>query len=257
MIDTHTHIYTKEFTSDVNDVILRAKESGVSKILLPNVDVDSLDKIADLCDKNIGVCYPMYGLHPTDMTTDYENELKRIFDFAERRGDMVGVGEIGLDLYWSDELKEEQEKAFRWQVEYALKHDMPMSIHIRNAFGMFWSIIVDYRAEDIKGVLHCFSGTEDDARRVMSEFPNLMFGVNGTITYKKSQLPEIFRKLIPVERFLLETDAPYLSPVPHRGKRNEPSNLIYIRDYLGEIYGVDASVIEHKTDENAKRLFKM
>lgn len=257
MIDTHTHIYTKEFTSDVNDVILRAKESGVSKILLPNVDVDSLDKIADLCDKNIGVCYPMYGLHPTDMTTDYENELKRIFDFAERRGDMVGVGEIGLDLYWSDELKEEQEKAFRWQVEYALKHDMPMSIHIRNAFDMFWSIIVDYRAEDIKGVLHCFSGTEDDARRVMLEYPNLMFGVNGTITYKKSQLPEIFRKLIPLERFLLETDAPYLSPVPHRGKRNEPSNLIYIRDYLGEIYGVDASVIEHKTDENAKRLFKM
>lgn len=257
MIDTHTHIYTKEFTADVDDVIANAQSNGVSKILLPNVDVKSLTHIAELCDKYPGVCYPMYGLHPTDMTKDYEQELSTIFTFAEQRGDMVGVGEIGLDLYWSDELKAEQEQAFRLQVDYAIKHRLPMSIHIRNAFDMFWNIMNDYNPSDIEGVLHCFSGDEDDARRAVEHYPNLMFGVNGTITYKNSKLPEIFRKLIPLSRVLLETDAPYLSPIPNRGKRNEPSNLLYVRDFLGLIYEKKAEEICRETDKNACQMFKI
>lgn len=132
-----------------------------------------------------------------------------------------------------------------------------MSIHIRNAFDMFWNIMNDYNPSDIEGVLHCFSGDEDDARRAVEHYPNLMFGVNGTITYKNSKLPEMFRKLIPLSRVLLETDAPYLSPIPNRGKRNEPSNLLYVCDFLGLIYEKKAEEISRETDKNACQMFKI
>lgn len=257
MIDTHTHIYTKEFTDDIEEVITRAQERGVTKILLPNVDVESLEHISALCQKYRGICYPMYGLHPTDMTKNFRDELQTIFGYAEQRGDMIGVGEIGLDLYWSDELKVEQEEAFRWQIDYAITHALPMSIHIRNAFEMFWHIMEDYNPTDIRGVLHCFSGGDIDAKRTIEDYPHLMLGVNGTITYKKSTLPATFGKYVPLNRVLLETDAPYLSPIPHRGKRNEPSNLVYVCDFLSTIYGVSAEEISRQTDENARILFKI
>ena len=257
MIDTHTHIYTKEFSEDIDIVIARAIESGVKKILLPNVDVGSLQQIDELCRRYEGVCYPMYGLHPTDMTKNYKQELETIFTFAEQKGNMVGVGEIGLDLYWSEELRYEQEQAFRWQVDYAIKHQKAMSIHIRNAFDMFWQIMDDYNPKDIRGVLHCFSGTSEDAYIVITEFPNLLIGVNGTITYKKSTLPDIFREHVPLDRVVIETDAPYLSPVPNRGKRNEPSNLVYVCECLAQIYHVEAQEISQKTDENACSMYKI
>ena len=229
----------------------------MKKILLPNVDVGSLQQIDELCRRYEGVCYPMYGLHPTDMTKNYKQELETIFTFAEQKGNMVGVGEIGLDLYWSEELRYEQEQAFRWQVDYAIKHQKPMSIHIRNAFDMFWQIMDDYNPKDIRGVLHCFSGTSEDAYIVITEFPNLLIGVNGTITYKKSTLPDIFREHVPLDRVVIETDAPYLSPVPFRGKRNETSYVKRVAVRLAELYDTEIGEVEQQTTLNALKVFKI
>ena len=257
MIDTHTHIDGEEFEDDRDAIIERAKEAGVSHILLPNIDMMSLLAMDEACNMYGDICSPMYGLHPTSVAEDYNEQLDAIFAAAELDRRMVGIGEIGLDLYWDDKFKVEQADAFAWQVDYAIKKGLPMSIHIRNAFELMYEVFGRFDKSKLIGSLHCFSGSREDAIRCVREYPNMMYGVNGTFTYKKSLLPSIFSEVIPIEKVLLETDAPYLSPGKYRGKRNEPSYLPMVVEKLSEAYGISTRDVERITDENAKRLFHL
>lgn len=257
MIDTHTHIDGEEFEQDRNEVISKAKEAGITHILLPNIDTMSLLAMDESCNLYPDICHPMYGLHPTSVADDYKQQLEYIFAAADVDKRIVGVGEIGLDLYWDDKYKAEQAEAFKWQIDYAIKHQKPMSIHIRNAFELMYDVFQNFEAEKLVGSLHCFSGTIDDAKKCTEKYPNLMYGVNGTFTYKNSPLPQIFAEVIPLEKVLLETDAPYLSPLPNRGKRNEPSNLKFVLKKVAETYNISLAEAEQITDANAHRLFNI
>lgn len=257
MIDTHTHIDGEEFETDRDEIITRAKAAGVSHILLPNIDMMSLLAMDEACNMYGDICCPMYGLHPTSVSEDYREQLDAIFSAADVDKRIVGVGEIGLDLYWEDKYKKEQAEAFAWQIDYAIKKNLPMSMHIRNAFELMYEVFERFDREKLVGSLHCFSGTREDAQRCMKQYPNLMYGVNGTFTYKNSSLPDIFANEIPLDKVLLETDAPYLSPGKYRGKRNEPSYLPLVVEKLSEVYGKTPKEIEGITDENAIRLFHL
>ena len=257
MIDTHTHIDGEEFEQDRDEVIARAKSVGVSRILLPNIDTMSLLAMDEACNLYPEICLPMYGLHPTSVDADYQQQLECIYAAANVDKRIVGVGEIGLDLYWDDTFRQQQADAFKWQINYAIEHHLPMSIHIRNAFDLMYEVFEQFDPQLIVGSLHCFSGTAADAQRCTSTYPNLMYGVNGTFTYKKSELPQIFANYIPINKVLLETDAPYLSPLPNRGKRNEPSYLPLVLQKLSEAYQLSADEVEQITDNNARQLFRL
>lgn len=254
MIDTHTHIYSKEFAADRDAVVARARRAGLSAIVLPNEDDTSLEALASMCDEYAGYCFPLYGLHPTELTADYRGQLERIFAFAEQRADAKGVGEIGLDLYWDKTKAAEQAEVFAWQIDYAIAHNLPMSIHCRNAYELLFQVFEQFSAAALRGSLHCFSGSAADAQRIVTDYPNMVLGVNGTVTYKNSELPAIYQD-VPLQRIVLETDAPYLSPVPMRGKRNEPSYVPFVAQRLAEIYGLPVSEVEKITDQNARRVF--
>ena len=257
MIDTHTHIDGEEFEQDRDEIIARAKQAGVSRILLPNIDTMSLLAMDESCNLYPDICSPMYGLHPTSVDADYQQQLQFIFEAAKVDKRIVGIGEIGLDLYWNDTFCQQQADAFKWQINYAIEHHLPMSIHIRNAFDLMYEVFSQFNSQLLVGSLHCFSGSDADAKRCISSYPNLMYGVNGTFTYKKSELPRIFAENIPIDKVLLETDAPYLSPIPHRGKRNEPSYLPLILQKLSEVYELPVDEVEQITDNNARQLFKL
>lgn len=255
MIDTHTHIYSAVFDVDREAIVAAARQAGITTMLQPNVDDTTLEQLNQLC-RQYPDCLPLYGLHPTDMRDDYHEQLRKIFAFAEAQGNSVGVGEIGLDLYWEKDKLNEQIDALEWQINYALEHDMPMSIHCREAYPQLREVMVHFDAQKIHASLHCFSGTADDAEYFVSTYPNVMFGFNGSCTYKNSKLPDIVRR-IPVDRLLIETDAPYLAPIPVRGKRNEPGNLIYIVTKLAELAQVDVELLKQQTTDNATRLFRL
>lgn len=258
MIDTHTHIYGAEFSQDIELVIQRAIDVNCRGIILPATNERSIDEVEYLCDKYPTVCYPMFGLHPTDIEVErweeqLENILSRIQMSAEK---LVGVGEIGLDLHYGDDTIEAQRVAFEKQLLLARDLGKPVSMHIRDAYGEFWPIVSKFGKDDICGSLHCFSGSLDDAQKALSMFPHLVLGVGGTLTYKKSTLPEIV-KHIPIQRIVIETDAPYLAPTPLRGKRNEPSYLTYVIDFLSDVYEISREEVERITDENARRVFSL
>lgn len=255
MIDTHTHIYSAVFDADRDAVVASARQSGITAMLQPNVDDTTLEALNNLC-RQYPDCLPLYGLHPTDMREDYHEQLRRIFDFAEQQGNSIGVGEIGLDLYWEKEHLNEQIDALEWQINYALEHDMPMSIHCREAYPQLRDVMSHFDAAKFHASLHCFAGTADDAEYFVANYPNVMFGFNGSCTYKNSKLPDIVRR-IPTDRLLIETDAPYLAPIPVRGKRNEPSNLLYIVSKLAELAQVDVETLKQLTTDNATRLFRL
>lgn len=257
MIDTHTHIFAEEFVDDVPLVIERAQKEGVKAILLPNEDEQSLEALAKMCDDYVGYCFPLYGLHPTEVRDNYQQQLNEIFAFAEAKANMIGVGEIGLDLYWDDSNKEQQIKAFEWQIDYSINHQLPMSIHCRNAYGLLFDILSEFNSNKIYGSLHCFSGSAEDAEKAVNKYPHLMFGINGSFTYKKSAMPQIFQSIIPTSRIVLETDAPYLSPVPKRGQRNEPANLSLLLPFVAKNYGVTMAEMENITEQNATKLFRI
>ncbi|MDO4461757.1 MAG: TatD family hydrolase [Bacteroidia bacterium] len=258
MIDTHTHIYGSEFVQDIDLVVSRAKEANCKHIILPATNENSIEEVAKLCAKYPDICKAMYGLHPTDIEIErWEEQLDNIVSRIEmERGEIIGVGEIGLDLHYGDETIGAQRVAFERQLVLARDLDLPVSMHIRDAYEEFWPIISRFGEDEIRGSLHCFSGSLEDAQRALEMFPKLVLGVGGTLTYKKSTLPEIF-KHIPLERVVIETDAPYLAPVPLRGKRNEPAYLTHVIDMLSDIYEKSCSEIERITDENACRVFAL
>lgn len=258
MIDTHTHIYGAEFTQDIDLVIRRAVEANCKNIILPATNEGSIDAVEALRDKYPQVCKAMYGLHPTDIEIErWEEQLDNVLSRIQMSQDkIVGVGEIGLDLHYGDETIEAQRVAFEKQLLLARDLGLPVSMHIRDAYDEFWPIINKFEKDEVCGSLHCFSGTIEDAEKALSMFPHLVLGVGGTLTYKKSTLPEII-KHVPIQRIVIETDAPYLAPVPLRGKRNEPAYLTHVIDMLSDIYERSREEVERITDENARRVFSI
>lgn len=255
IIDTHAHLYGEEFTEDIGQVLERARENGVGKIFLPNIDEASIGEMNRLVEKYPGYLYPMMGLHPTDLTEDYQQVLRRMEELVAAPGHpYIGIGEVGLDYYWDDSMKKEQLAAFDFQVQLALKYDLPLMIHSRSAHADLVRVLQVYREEPLRGVFHSFVGTPEEAAELLS-FEHFALGINGIVTFKKSDLPATLSAAVPVHRLVLETDSPYLAPVPWRGKRNESSYLPQVVRKLSEIYTLSEEEVIRYTTETALKIF--
>lgn len=252
IIDTHSHIYQPDFDNDIEDVILRAKQAGVINILLPNIDVESINRVTDLSNKYAGYCLPMMGLHPTSVSTDWKSDLNTI-KTELKQGGYIAVGEIGIDLYWDKSLVEEQKQAFEEQLRWSADYNLPVVIHSRDAITECIECVKNVGEDNLRGVFHSFGGTSDELEAVLA-LQNFYIGINGVVTFKNSGLSTVL-KVADLSRIVLETDAPYLSPVPYRGKRNESSYVLRVAECLSNIYGVSLAEVAHVTTRNAKKIF--
>jgi TatD DNase family protein len=251
LIDTHAHIYTDAFDDDRDTVIQEAVSRGIGKILMPNIDAESLPDVLRVAVQYPFVCYPMNGLHPTSVNHDYKRQLD-ILGEAYTVNTFTGVGEIGIDLFWDKTFLEQQKDAFREQLKIARSLKLPAIIHVRESFNEVYTILNEEQDGTLKGIFHCFSGSAADAQKVIDAGFNL--GIGGVVTYKNSQLPEIL-KHVDLSEIVLETDAPWLTPVPHRGKRNECSYLIYTAQKMAEIYDLSMEEIAAATTRNTLKIF--
>jgi TatD DNase family protein len=254
LIDTHTHIFSEEFDSDLAETMQRAEAMGVKKFCLPNIDVESMERLHALVKKQPANCYPMMGLHPTSVGPDYRQALETIKAQFEKQK-YIAVGEIGLDLYWDKIYLQEQIQAFEEQLQWSIDLNLPVAIHTREAFPYVFESIYKIGSEKLRGVFHSFGGSRQELEEAL-RCKNFMIGINGVITYKKADFRD-YLPLCPIERILLETDAPYLSPVPYRGKRNEPAYILNVVEKLSEVYRLPVETIAQKTTENAIRLFNL
>lgn len=250
-IDTHSHLYAEEFDIDRNEIIKKAIEVGVKKILLPNCNSETVGVMLALEKQFPENCFSMMGLHPCYVKENVEEELALVEKLLNEKK-FIAVGEIGLDFYWDTSFKEEQINAFQFQIDLAKKHKLPIAIHTRNAMAETIELIEKNKDENLRGVFHCFSGTLEDAKKIISL--GFYLGIGGVITYKNSGLQEILKE-IDLQHILLETDAPYLSPVPFRGKRNESAYIPLIAEKLSEIKDCSLITIKEQTTENAISLF--
>ena len=223
-------------------------------MLMPNVDITTVEPLLTTCSQYPNSCLPMMGLHPTSVDENYKEHLDVILKIATQYN-FIAIGEIGLDLYWDKSRIDDQIASFRAQIEWAIEYDLPIVIHSRDSFTQLYEVMSHYRDCGLRGVFHCFSGSADEAAALM-EFSGFMFGIGGVLTYKKSTLPAVL-PLIPMERVVLETDCPYLSPVPYRGKRNEPSYIVSTAAVMAQVYGCTVDQVAEKTNLNARRLFRL
>lgn len=254
-VDTHTHIFEPEFAEDRADAVRRAVEVGVGTLCLPCINETSLARMDEMCCDFPGVCKAMIGLHPTELGEDYLSTLELFRSKLFEDDKYIAIGEVGLDFYWDDTRKSEQIDAFLRQIEWAHELELPLVIHSRSAFDELYSIMDSCRSKNLRGVFHCFSGSEDEARKLLS-FDGFCLGIGGVVTYKNSTLPAVL-KSVPLERVVLETDSPYLAPVPKRGKRNESSYIPFIAQKLADIYECSVEHVAAVTTANARRLFKL
>ncbi len=250
-IDTHAHLYSEEFDKDRAQTIEKAKEAGVKKIVLPNIDFSTIDAMMKMTKEYPATCFPLIGLHPTSVNADYKNELKKIFETAEEYN-FKGIGEIGIDLYWDKTFAKEQTEAFASQVEIALEKKLPFVIHCRNSMKEIMDVLKKYSNRNLKGIFHCFSGSIKDAEKLINM--GFYIGIGGVVTFKNSKLDKVVKE-IPLESIVLETDSPYLAPTPYRGKRNESSYIPLIAKKISEIHKLPIEQIEEQTTKNAIRLF--
>jgi TatD DNase family protein len=254
LIDTHSHLYVEEFDEDRLEVIRAAQENGIEKILLPNIDVKSISRLYDLVERFPEYCLPMMGLHPGSVSESWEHDLECIQQelFTKK---FIAVGEIGIDLYWDDRFVKEQEFVFKTQVEWAKELQLPIAIHARKAFENIFKILDEINDDRLTGVFHCFTGSMNEAKKIRS-YGGFKLGIGGVLTYKNAHIAEVVRDL-PLDLIVLETDAPYLSPAPHRGKRNESSFLIHVADKIAALKGITRHEVEDVTSQNAIELFKL
>ena len=261
MIDTHSHIYDEAFDSDRKEVVARAIAEGVEKIILPAIDGESNERLFAMCREYGNYVTPLMGLHPTSINDNphWREELGEVEHLLENPPQGIdrfyGVGEIGLDLYWSRDWQAEQTEAFRKQVELALRHDLPIVVHTRDAWEEMAQIIEAYRGQGLRGIFHAFSAdlAMYERLRKCGEF---VFGIGGVVTFKKSGLAEVV-KAMRLEDLVVETDAPYLTPAPHRGTRNESSYVRFVAQKIAEMQGVDYNLVAQTTTTNAKRIFRL
>jgi len=255
LTDTHIHLYAEEFAPDLNQLIADAQSKGVSRMLLPNIDLSSIDGMFKLVDEHPGMCYPMVGLHPCYVKEDYKEQLAQHKTILENNlSRVIAVGEIGLDFYWDLTYRKEQEEAFLMQVEWAELYHLPISIHSRESTAELLELLRSYGEGRIKGVFHCFSGNMAQAREAIRL--GFMLGIGGVVTFKKASLADIVVD-IPVEHLILETDGPYLAPTPHRGKRNVPSYLRIVAEKVAELKAMSIEELGSITSANAARLFQL
>lgn len=255
LIDTHSHLFLEEFSEDLPQVIERARSAGVTHIFMPNIDSTTIDSMLSVCNTYNDYCFPMIGLHPTSVNADYEKELEIVARELRSFNKYIAIGEVGMDLYWDKTFLKEQQIVLDKQINWALEYDLPVVIHCRDAFGYIYNVLEPYKNTSLKGVFHSFTGTDDEAARIL-EFSGFLIGINGVVTFKKSRLPEVLTK-IPLEKIVLETDSPYLTPVPNRGKRNEST---YVKDTLmkvSDIYRMSPEAVGRVTSENALKVFGM
>jgi len=251
LIDTHSHIYSTDFIHDLDEVIQRAYSNDVRKIILPNIDSSSVKNLLDLVDTYPHICFPLMGLHPTSVNHDYQEELQ-VVEYWLKKRKFYGIGEIGIDLYWNTTFLEEQTHAFRHQIELARQYQLPVVIHVRDSFDEVYNVLANEKDKSLTGVFHSFTGTYEQAQLVIEL--GFKIGVGGIVTFKKSGLDQVIRKIDP-SHLILETDSPYLTPVPFRGKRNESSYLVYIAQKIAELHQMTVGDIAKITTENARKLF--
>lgn len=254
-VDTHTHIYTDDFLADREAVVARARQAGAAKLFLPNIDGDSIAPMLALCSRHPELCHPMMGLHPTELPADPSPLLDRMEQLLVEEGNpYVAIGEVGIDLYWDASRREEQIDVLRHQARWALRFGLPLMIHSRAAHRDLVDTLRPW-AGQLTGVFHCFGGTADEAQELLATFPGFALGIGGVLTFKKSGLPDVLRESVPAERIVVETDAPWLAPVPYRGKRNEPAYLPSVLEKLGDIYKLGTEEVCTRLMENTHRIF--
>ena len=254
IIDTHTHLYVEEFDTDYKEVIQRAKEVGVGKFLLPAIDSTYTERMFRLQKAYPKEVFLMNGLHPCSVKADWERELAHVIALMQAHPNtFYAIGEIGIDLYWDRTFLEEQKEAFSQQIRLAKAYHLPIVIHCREAFDEVFEVLESEKDEQLFGIFHCFSGSQAQAQRAISY--GLKLGIGGVVTFKNGKI-DTFLSSIALENIVLETDSPYLAPVPFRGKRNESSYLTYIIKKLAELYKVSENEIIKKTTQNALEIFK-
>ena len=251
LFDTHTHIYLKEFDSDIDEVINRSFSAGVSGIVLPNIDSTSISRMLEVSKNFPDKIFSSMGLHPSSVKENYIEELRIVDEYLEKEK-FVAIGEIGMDLYWDKTFREQQIIVFRHQIGQALKYNLPLIIHVRKAFEDTFRVLEEFKDSKLNGIFHCFSGDERQAEKVISM--GFSLGIGGVVTFQNSGLQNVVKET-PMEYIVLETDAPFLAPVPFRGKRNEPTYLTYIAEKIAEIKDISAYEVAEITTENAKMLF--
>ena len=261
LIDTHCHVYDEAFSEDLPQVIERARQTGLEYLLMPAVNPATLDNLLHVCDTWPDLCRPMIGLHPEDLWDNFHDQLASLKTLLDRDQTQdgahryIGIGETGLDLYWDKSRLDDQIESFRTQIEWAIEYDLPVIIHSRECFGYLYEVLSHYRDTSLRGIFHCFTGTAVDAAELM-EFKGFMFGIGGVLTYKKSTLPSVL-PMIPMDRVVLETDCPYLPPVPFRGRRNEPSYIVHTAAMMAQVYDCTVEHVAAVTAANARRLFRL
>ena len=270
-IDTHIHLDGEEFAPDIDQVVERAREAGVQRMFLPAIDVKSCHSVLATCQRFPDLCFPMLGLHPEEVRSDWRSSLEQIKEIIHSSllsfpssarlpvafplsSKVIAIGEVGLDYYWSREFEQEQLEAFEEQVRWSVEMRLPLMIHCRKAQNELVAILRRYKDDLPGGVFHCFTGNDVEARQLL-EFPNFVLGIGGVLTFKKSHLPEVLPAVVPLDRIVIETDAPYMAPVPMRGQRNESAFIPYIIEKLAESYGVSPDEVCRQTNENVLRTF--
>lgn len=267
IVDTHTHLDGEEFDEDRAEVIMRAKEAGVGMVFLPAIDVKTSEAVLKLSHEYPGYAYPMVGLHPEEVKADWKEQLKKIeaildahltavdgLNGIKYKSDYIAIGEIGLDFYWSREFENEQLEAFEKQVEWACETGLPLMIHCRKAQNEMLHILRKWKGKLPGGVFHCFTGNQQEAKELL-EYDNFVLGIGGVSTFKSSHLREDLPAAVPLERIVLETDSPYMAPVPYRGKRNESAFVVQVMKTLATAYGVSEEEVAKVTNQNVERVF--
>lgn len=257
-IDTHTHLDGEEFAADLANVIARAKDAGVGRVFIPAIHLSSVETVTAVCRKYPGYAFPMIGLHPEEVKSDWKDQLsqmKQILD-ADRHGQktFIGIGEVGIDYYWSREYEHEQLEAFEEQIQWAVEYAMPLMIHCRKGQNEMVRLLRQYEKELTGGVFHCFTGNKTEARELLT-FERFCLGIGGVLTFKSSHLREDLPAAVPIDRIVLETDSPYMAPVPHRGTRNESAFTVEVLRQLASCYQVDIDKMARQTNENVARIF--
>jgi len=252
MIDTHSHIYSEEFDADRAEVIQRAKEVGITQIILPNCDSSTLSQMLKLESEYPEYCYATIGLHPTSVKENFQEELALVKSELNRRN-WIAIGEIGIDLYWTKTFLAEQIIAFQQQIDWALEYKLPVIIHVRDSFQETMNALTPYKNSGLKGIFHSFTGTLEEAREIIN-LGGFMLGINGIVTFKNSGLAAVAAQIDP-KQIVMETDAPYLTPTPHRGKRNESAYVHLVAKKLAEVYNCSVEEITKQTTQNACLLF--
>ena len=255
MIDTHSHLFVEEFIEDLAEVVARAREVGVTKVFMPNIDDTTINDMLEVWKRYPDYCYPMLGFHPTSVDAEAMTKVKAMKRLLVNGHPYIAIGEVGLDLYWDKTYLKEQQQVLDEQIQWALEWDLPLVLHCRDAFPELFEVLRPYQRTSLKGIFHSFTGSVDEVKELVG-YSNFMIGVNGVVTFKKSTLPEALKE-VPLGRLVLETDSPYLAPVPFRGKRNESAYVKKVVVKLAELYDREIGEVEQQTTQNALKVFKI